>query len=168
MSKIPQADLSQLKNGNSDLLKRLGNFLPQMAAANEELDKELKSAKNGSNPVQIDSILQKDDGEQSDDASACNSNEVDENTGGGQTIQMTVALGDLESNPIMSMLTYDEKSLQDDDNEQHKPEDSIEVTPSDRNKSVLALLGKGGDKDEDNANSVNDVPLFTVRSTRRK
>eukprot|EP01083_Nonionella_stella_P188724 696289_1 len=108
--------MSDLK-GSSDLMNRLGSFLPKMAAANEELDKTLahhaSSSLNGTkgngkgegkgkgnvatmiNPLQIDSELKKEavgeDGESEDE------NGDDQSVGDEQqhqqTIEMTVALG---------------------------------------------------------------------------
>jgi len=166
MSKIPQPpDLG----GTSDLMSRLGNFLPQMAAANQDLESMLTATEDGSNPLQIDAVLQKDDND-SDAASDCSDDDM---VDGKQTIHMTVALGNLDSNPIMSLLTNDgQEENNAAESDESDDDESDDGKPNDINKVALALLGKGKDVDVGaqgpGGGNDNDAPLFTVRSTRRK
>ena len=162
MSKIPQNEFAFLKSGNSDLLNRLSDFLPEIAAANEKLG-------NDSNKecVQIDTTLQKDgDDSDSDDAGA-SSDEVETN----QTIQMTVALGELKDNPIMTLLANDddEEEGSGDEDSQNSSSNKDESTYEDdkikdREGLLLSMLGSKPDVES----KKKEEPLFTVRSTRRR
>jgi len=154
MSKIPNMmDVNALKGaGTSDLMSRLSSFLPELAAAN----KKLNETEGGSALAQIDVSLQKDDDDADDSVSSdANDNECSED--GKQTIQMTVALKNLDD-PILALLT-------NDDNEEDLPPagDSAEVNESESNRAVKSLIGN-----EQNTSSDEQEPLFTVRSTRRK
>jgi hypothetical protein len=74
---------SKLPN-NSDLLARIGNFLPKIEAANEELEKTRDTN------IPIDCGLVRDDDDDDDDG------EVDESS--EPTIQLKVQIGEVEKN----------------------------------------------------------------------
>ena len=76
---------SKLPN-NSDLLARIGNFLPKIEAANEELEKTRDTN------IPIDCGLVRDDDDDDDDG------EVDESS--EPTIQLKVQIGEVEKNKI--------------------------------------------------------------------
>lgn len=159
MSKIPNMmDLNALKGaGTSDLMSRLNSFLPELAAAN----KKLNETEGGSTSAQIDVSLQKDDdNDNADDSVSSDANNDNVCAADGkQTIQMTVALKNFDD-PIFSLLT-------NEDNEEDLPVppagDEVEVNESETNRAVISLIGN-----EQNTSSVEQEPLFTVRSTRRK
>ena len=167
-TKIPHDDVAPLKHGNSDLMNRLQSFLPKMADANQELESKIEEGKTqGSNPLQIDSLLHKDNEEKnvSDNSSECSGNQEDGNTStsGKQIIEMTVALGNLESNPIMELLAND------DEHEGDELDNKDVVQENNSNSEVIDLLGKRTHHiDTQGAETDGDKPLFTVRSTRRK
>mmetsp|Transcript_20157 Transcript_20157/g.29638 ORF Transcript_20157/g.29638 Transcript_20157/m.29638 type:complete len:178 (-) Transcript_20157:113-646(-) len=173
-SKMPKMDMSDLKG--SSLMNRLGNFLPKMAAANEELDKTLAhyassslNVANGKgesrknlNPLQIDAELKKEsvdeDGESeySDDQSVGDEQQ--------QTIEMTVALGDFDSNPVMSALC----GSGDDDGE--KSDDNGEEESSGAEQKTTILMPGRIDTStlKKSLENESESPFLSVRSTRRK
>lgn len=167
MSKIPQNEFAFLKSGNSDLLNRLSNFLPEIAAANEKLGNGTDDSNEEC--VQIDTTLQKDGEDSDSDDDVASSDEGDTK----QTIQMTVALGELKDNPIMSLLANDDDNEEgsDDVDSQDSLSDKDESTYQDgkikdREGLVLSMLGNGCKSDVESKKK--EEPLFTVRSTRRK
>ena len=164
------SDLGSMKSkGNSDLMSRLQSFLPKMANANKELEHKIECGDNteGRNTLQIDSALRKDENivDDSGHPVECLENVDNENitSNGEQTIEMTVALGNLESNPIMSLLTNDDES------ESNKL-DGVDVNIDDKNElRGEDLPGKRKERDEANKSGIDvEEPLFTVRSIRRK
>jgi hypothetical protein len=156
MSKIPGMQSNSLK-GNNDLLSRLSTFLPELAAAN----KKLNETEGGSNSAQIDISLQKDD----DSADGSVSSDVSGgkcSADGKQTIQMTVQLKSLDD-PIMTLLSNDDNNNEEYMNNKPSDIDAMDRDDSQENRTVKSLLGESNDSAEKEA-----VPLFTVRSTRRK
>ena len=167
MSKIPQNEFAFLKSGNSDLLNRLSNFLPEIAAANEKLGNGTDDSNKEC--VQIDTTLQKDDEDSDSDDAGANTDEGDTK----QTIQMTVALGELKDNPIMSLLANDDDNEEgsDDEDSQNSSTDNDKSTSEDskikdREGLVLSMLESSCKSDVELKKK--EEPLFTVRSTRRR
>ena len=168
-SKVPPNDLVPLKAGNSDLLKRLQSFLPQMANANQELESKIQQGETiqGTNPLQIDASLlnnenQENDSEHSDDSGDDEDEGILSNER-KQTIEMTVTLGNLESNPILSLLSNDDDECEDSNDGQlqrgTKKTSSLDTVDSLAKRKLETKEADGTD---------DDKPLFTVRSTRRK
>lgn len=137
---------------DNNLLKRLKCFLPEIAAANEELQQKLHSSQShGQESLRIDASLQKDDGtdeqeeeEEDDEVEEENTDRNEGNLNEKKTIQMTVTLGSLESNPIISLL-----GDADDDDDQDASYDGANSCSS------------GSDEE-------TSKPLLTVRSTSTK
>ena len=164
------ANANALKeDSNSDLLKRLSNFLPKLANANQELQNKLDAVPKGTNPMQLDAFLRKDNDNESDDSSKCSDDEqaskVASSTGNA-TIEMTVALGNLESNPIALLDGEKEEGADESD------ENEAATIECNKNDDDIELLGKRkkseGSKEEEEEDEEEDKPLFSVRSTRRK
>mmetsp|Transcript_36926 Transcript_36926/g.42118 ORF Transcript_36926/g.42118 Transcript_36926/m.42118 type:complete len:146 (-) Transcript_36926:147-584(-) len=89
MAEIKPQAYGNFENDHANLLDRLGAFLPKIKAANLELsdDKELKRRK-------IDDSLQEQDEDTNDDEAG----EQQEGERKGPTVQLEIALGDLEKN----------------------------------------------------------------------
>jgi hypothetical protein len=148
-SKIPKFDLT----ASSDLLSRLGSFLPQLQAANELLAQE----PNTDSLVDADLVVEGEgsdaepeasgdgDSENESDGENDGDEEVDQKTGKPQqqTIQLRLAVGKNEENPGISWL-----AAQDEEDEEEAPshgnEDEIErEPPSQAESAISSLLGKG-------------------------
>jgi hypothetical protein len=148
--KIPKFDLT----ASSDLLSRLGSFLPQLQAANELLaqepntddylvDADLASEEGNSDAEPEASGV--DDSENENDGESDGDEEVDAKTGKPQqqTIQLRLAVGNVDENPGISWL-----AAQDEEEEEEAPshgdEDEIEAEPvSQAESTISSLLGKG-------------------------
>jgi hypothetical protein len=147
-SKIPKFDLT----ASSDLLSRLGSFLPQLQAANELLAQE----PNTDSLVDADLAIEEgnsdaepeasgdDDSEKDIEGDSNDNEEADMKTNPQQqTIQLRLAVGNVDENPGISWL-----AAQDEDEEEESPshdnEDEIESEPvSQAESTITSLLGKG-------------------------
>jgi hypothetical protein len=142
-SKIPKIDLT----ASSDLLSRLGSFLPQLQAANE-----LLAQQPNAESLMVDADLAIEEGGDADDDSSSDDSENESGESDGEeqgdvktkpqqpTIQMTLAVGNVEENPAISWL-----AAQDEDDEEeaspHDDEDEIEPV-SQAESTISSLLGK--------------------------
>jgi len=127
-----------LKN-NSDLLQRIGNFLPKIEAANEEL----KDQEN----VQIDVGLVADDDDDEDDDDECSE----------PTIQLKVQLGDLEKNKEV----FDMLLTKDDDNEAMQTTEGEQPIVSAKEEALTKLLKD--DNDEKTTNQTKKVLIQEIK-----
>jgi hypothetical protein len=148
-SKIPKFDLT----AGSDLLSRLGSFLPQLQAANELLaqepntddylvDADLASEGEGSD---AEPKASGDDDSENEEGESDGDEEVDAKTGKPQqqTIQLRLAVGNVDENPGISWL-----AAQDEEEEEEAPahdnEEEAEQEPvSQAESTISSLLGKG-------------------------
>jgi hypothetical protein len=181
-SNTPTIDDMNGTMGNSNLLKRLKSFLPQMAAANEELQQKLtSSSQNVVSSVQIDTSLandeksccesddhedreedvSNDDYEEHDDNDD-DDDDIDDDVDGKKIIQLTMTLGNFESNPVMSLL-----GNADDDEEDSSPNHNDSSSSYDTNPlGSIKLPTIGNEPSKSNQETCKD--LFTIRSSRRK
>lgn len=161
---ILKSKLEELRGHNSDLLKRLDAFLPQMASANQHLENDVMDKKD----VQIDLVMKADGGESSDEDS-CSEDSSVQNDGdisvdhSQPLIEMTVALGNFnENDPVMNILSNDKDSSDSevDDTHDGEEEESCDHCIDDGADAIRVMLqDKGGHQDQ---------PLLTVRSTKSK
>jgi hypothetical protein len=103
---------------NSDLMKRLGNFLPKMQAANEDLETVEQ--------IDVDMIAD-DDGEDDEEEGEC----------AEPTIQLKLQLGDIEKNQAV----FDMLSKKDDDEDASKDkEQTAEAAPASAKEGAVSKL----------------------------
>lgn len=164
---IPKSKLEELRGHNSDLLKRLDAFLPQMASANQNLENDIKDDRD----VRIDLVM-KEDGEEASEEDSYSEDSSLQNDGGNnpdqskRVIQMTVALGNFDENdPVMNMLSNDKDSIDSDEDNAHDKEEEEEASDDCINQNdtdvIRGML-------QDRGRHQDQSPLFTVRSTKRK
>jgi hypothetical protein len=142
--KTTKVDLS----ASSDLLSRLGSFLPQLQAANELLaqepnleslvDADLAIDEDGSDAEaeSADDDLENDGGENDGDE------QIDMKTGKPRqpTIQLTLAVGNVDENPGISWLAAQDE---DQDDEEEAPNEDEAEPPTQAESTISSLLGKG-------------------------
>jgi hypothetical protein len=146
--KIPKFDLT----ASSDLLSRLGSFLPQLQAANELLaqepntdylvDADLASEGEGSDAEP--EALGDDDSENENEEENDGDEEVDMKTKPQQqTIQLRLAVGNVDENPGISWLAAQDEE-EEEEAPSHENEDEVEQEPvSQAESTISSLLGKG-------------------------
>jgi hypothetical protein len=146
-SKVPKFDLT----ASSDLLSRLGSFLPQLQAANELLAQE----PNTDSLVDADLAIEEgnsdaepeasgDDDSENEGGESDGNEEVDMKTKPQQqTIQLRLAVGNVDENPGISWLAAQDED-EEDESHSHDNEDEIESEPvSQAESTITSLLGKG-------------------------
>jgi hypothetical protein len=161
--------------GDNNILKRLKTFLPQIAAANEELQQKLNSSQNVESSFQIDTSLatdgtcdsddqeeqeEEEEGEEGSVNDDHDADDHDDNDDGKKVIQLTVTLGNFDSNPVMSLLG--DADDHDEDSSHHDSSSNYDSNPT--GSIVLPNIGK---ELSDN-NQEASKGLFTIRSSRRK
>lgn len=149
-SKIPKMDLT----AGSDLLSRLGSFLPQLQAANELLAQQ----PNTDSLVDADLAIEGgSDAEPEAFGDDYSENKIGESDGDEevdmktkpqqqqQTIQLRLAVGNVEENPGISWLAaQDEDEEEADEEPSHDNEDDTEDEfVSQAESTITSLLGKG-------------------------
>jgi hypothetical protein len=139
---------------SSDLLSRLGSFLPQLQAANELLAQE----PNLDSLVDADLAIEEDGSEAEAESAGDDDseNEVGENDGDEQvdmktgkpkqpTIQLTLAVGNIDENPGISWLAAQDE---DQDDEEEAPNEDEAEPPTQAESTISSLLGKGKGKEQ--------------------
>jgi hypothetical protein len=163
---IPKSKLEELRGHNSDLLKRLDAFLPQMASANQNLENDVKDDKE----VRIDLVMKEDGDEASEENSYSEDGSLQSDGGNDadqskRVIQMTVALGNLDENdPVINMLSNDKDSIDSDEDHAHDKEQEEASDDCVKEKDTDVIRGML----QDRGRHQDQSPLFTVRSTKRK
>jgi hypothetical protein len=147
--KIPKFDLT----ASSDLLSRLGSFLPQLQAANELLAQEPNTdslvdadlaIEGGGSDVEPEALG--DDDSENENGESHGDEEVDmETKPQQQTIQLRLAVGNVEENPGISWLAaQDEDEEEEEEAPPHENDDEREREPVSQVESTISsLLGKG-------------------------
>jgi hypothetical protein len=140
-SKIPKFDLT----ASSDLLSRLSSFLPQLQAANEQL------AQQPNSDSIVDANLAIEEDGDSDDENKRVDSEKDGGESDGEeqvdkpqqpTIQLRLAVGDIDENPGISWLA-DQDDSPDGEEEASPLEKEDEIThASPAESTISSLLGK--------------------------
>lgn len=154
---LPTSEVEHLKGKNSDLMRRLNIFLPQMASANQSLQSDFTH----DDKMKIDISMIKDGHSDHSDECSDDDDEVSEHISyqnehfeekqRQERIEMTFAIGNLDENdPVINLLSNDDDAM---------------------NESILDLNSIDGDwsrnkSDTCDENEVGD-PLFVIRSTTR-
>ena len=129
MTDFPKPPPGLALNHNSDLIKRLGSFLPQIKKANQELTEENQDG------VQIDVRLEKANDDDSDDQ---------EDAEDKPTIQIDMQLGDVETNKeIFDMLSTNENEG-DDKTDAKSTGRPIDCQTTPKEQMVSEMLKKDG------------------------
>jgi hypothetical protein len=136
---------------SSDLLSRLGSFLPQLQAANELLAQE----PNLDALVDADLAIEEDEGSDAGAESAGDDDseneggendgdeQVDMKTGKPQQIQLTLAVGNMDENPGISWLAAQDQDQNDEEEAPSCDDDNETEPPSQAESTISSLLGKG-------------------------
>jgi hypothetical protein len=146
-SKIPKFDLT----ASSDLLSRLGSFLPQLQAANEKLAQQPSTASLVDADLAIEGDgsdaepeATGDDNSENESGESDGDEQVDQKTGKPQqqTIQLRLALGNVDENPGISWLAAQDEENDEEEAPSHDSDDEREPL-SQAESTISSLLGKG-------------------------
>ena len=118
---------------------------PRVNLSKTELEEKVGMGSEEANSVRIDGFLEREEEESTE-----SKEETEDSSDGKQTIEMTVALGDFDSNPVVSLLEGQDAS------------ECSEI--KDKNSEAVVLHEEDENNDKEEAMS----PLMTIRSTRRE